>query len=219
MPRGPSFVLACSPGGQFAYNPIIASGKNSCVLHYVENNQVCRDGDVLLMDVGAGYANYNSDLTRTIPVNGKFSPRQRQVYDAVLRVLRGASKAAKPGKLPKDWQKEAEALMQEELLQLGLLKPSEVKKQKPGEPSVVKKYFMHGVGHPLGLDVHDVAHTTEPIQQGWVLTVEPAIYVPEEDVAVRLENNIIVREGGNVDLMESIPIEADEIEALMRRRK
>jgi Xaa-Pro aminopeptidase len=188
-------------------------------LHYIDNSQTCRKGELLLLDVAASYANYNADLTRTIPVSGRFSRRQKQIYNAVLRVLRAASRGATPGKLPKLWQKEAEALMQEELLQLGLLTPSEVKKQKPGEPSVVKKYFMHGVGHPLGLDVHDVTHTTEPIQQGWVLTVEPAIYVPEEDVAVRLENNIIVKEGGNVDLMESIPIEADEIEALMRRRK
>jgi Xaa-Pro aminopeptidase len=202
-------------GGEFAYNPIIASGKNSCVLHYVENNQVCRDGDVLLMDVGAGYANYNSDLTRTIPVNGKFSARQRQIYDAVLRVLRGTSKAAKPGKLPKDWQKEAEALMEKELVDLGLIKSSEVRKSKSDESPAFKKYFMHGVGHPLGLDVHDVAITTEPIQAGWILTVEPGIYVKDEGFGIRLENNILVQKGGNVDLMASIPIEADEVEELM----
>jgi Xaa-Pro aminopeptidase len=205
--------------GQFAYNPIIASGKNSCVLHYVENNQVCRDGDVLLMDVGAGYANYNSDLTRTIPVNGKFSPRQRQVYDAVLRVLRGASKAAKPGKLPKDWQKETESLMEKELVDLGLIKSSEVRKSKSEENPAFKKYFMHGVGHPLGLDVHDVAITTEPIQAGWILTVEPGIYIKDEGFGIRLENNVLVQKGGNVDLMESIAIEAEEIEELMSKGK
>jgi Xaa-Pro aminopeptidase len=204
-------------GGQFAYNPIIASGKNSCVLHYVENSDVCRDGDVLLMDVAAGYANYNSDLTRTIPVNGKFSPRQRQVYDAVLRVLRGASKAAKPGTLPKDWQKQAEALMEKELVDLGLIKSSEVRKSKSDESPAFKKYFMHGVGHPLGLDVHDLAITTEPIQAGWILTVEPGIYIKDEGFGIRLENNILVQKGGNVDLMASIPIEPEEIEELMSK--
>jgi len=203
-------------GGAFAYRPIIASGKNACVLHYVTNDQVCRKGDLLLLDVAASYANYNSDLTRTIPVSGRFSRRQRQVYNAVLRVLRAVSKAATPGKLPKQWQKEAEAFMQEELLELGLLKPADIRKQDPEKPAL-KKYFMHGVGHPLGLDVHDVTHTIEPIQAGWVLTVEPAIYLPDEGFAVRLENNILVQEGRNLDLMDDIPIEADEIEALVNR--
>jgi Xaa-Pro aminopeptidase len=203
-------------GGAFAYRPIIASGKNACVLHYVANDQVCRKGDLLLLDVAASYANYNSDLTRTIPVNGRFNRRQRQVYNAVLRVLRGASKAATPGKLPKQWQKEAEALVQHELLELGLLKPSDIRKQDPEKPAL-KKFFMHGVGHPLGLDVHDVGLTVEPIQAGWVLTVEPAIYIPAENFAVRLENNILVQEGGNIDLMADIPIEPDEIEALVNR--
>jgi Xaa-Pro aminopeptidase len=205
-------------GGSFAYSPIIASGPNSCVLHYIQNDQVCCKGDVLLLDVAAQYANYNADLTRTIPVNGKFSRRQRQIYQAVLRVLRGASKAATPGKLPKQWQKDAEALMQTELLELGLLKRSDIRKQDPDKPAI-KKYFMHGIGHPLGLDVHDVTLTTQPIQSGWVLTVEPGIYLPDEGFAVRLENNILVQEGGNVDLMADIPIEADEIEAVMSKRR
>ena len=167
--------------------------------------------------MAANYANYNADLTRTIPVSGRFSRRQREVYDAVLRVLRATSKAAIPGKFPKVWQKEAETLMQEELLRLGLLKKSQVKKQKEGEPPALKKYFMHGVGHPLGLDVHDLGITTEPIQRGWVLTVEPGIYIPDEGMAVRLENNILVSDGGNVDLMEKLPLEAEEIEHAMRR--
>ncbi len=205
-------------GGKFAYWPIIASGKNACVLHYIQNDQVCRNGDLLLLDVAAAYANYNSDLTRTIPVSGRFTRRQRQVYNAVLRVLRGVSKAAVPGKLPKDWQKEAEALVEKELVDLGLLKTSEIKKQNPDKP-VLKKYFMHGVGHPLGLEVHDVGITTTPIQAGWVLTVEPGIYIPEEGFAVRLENDVLVQQGGNLDLMEDIPIEADEIEAVMARRR
>jgi Xaa-Pro aminopeptidase len=201
-------------GGQFAYNPIIASGKNACVLHYVENDQPCRKGDLLLLDVAASCANYNADLTRTIPVSGRFSRRQKQVYNAVLRVLRGATKAATPGKLVKDWQKEAETLMQKELVDLGLLKNSQIKRQPPDEPAL-KKYFMHGIGHPLGLDVHDVGLTVEPIQPGWVLTVEPGIYLKQEGFAVRFENDIVVQEGGNINLMETIPIEAAEIERLM----
>ena len=205
-------------GGDFAYWPIIASGKNACVLHYVQNDQTCRKGELLLLDVAAQYANYNADLTRTIPVSGRFSRRQRQVYQAVLRVLRGASKAAVPGKLPKQWQKDAEALMEHELLELGLLKRSDIRKQDPEKPAL-KKFFMHGIGHPLGLDVHDLTLTTLPIQPGWVLTVEPGIYLPDEGFAVRLENNIAIQEGGNVDLMADIPIEQGDIEAAMKRRK
>jgi Xaa-Pro aminopeptidase len=204
-------------GGAFAYWPIIASGQNACVLHYIQNDQTCRKGELLLLDVAAQYANYNADLTRTIPVNGRFTRRQRQIYQAVLHVLRGASKAALPGKLPKQWQKDAEALMEEQLLSLGLLTRAEIRKQDPDKPAL-KKYFMHGVGHPLGLDVHDVALTTEPIQAGWVLTVEPGIYLPDEGFGVRLENNILVQDGGNVDLMADIPIEPDEIEAAMKGR-
>jgi Xaa-Pro aminopeptidase len=205
-------------GGNFAYWPIIASGKSACVLHYIQNDHTCRKGELLLLDVAAQYANYNADLTRTIPVSGRFSRRQRQIYQAVLRVLRGASKAATPGKLPKQWQKDAEALMETELLDLGLLKRSDIRKQDPDKPAL-KKYFMHGIGHPLGLDVHDLTLTTLPIQPGWVLTVEPGIYLPDEGFAVRLENNILVQEGGNLDLMADIPIEAEEIEGLMRVRK
>ncbi|MBI1842637.1 MAG: aminopeptidase P N-terminal domain-containing protein [Verrucomicrobia bacterium] len=205
-------------GGGFSYSPIIGSGANACVLHYLDNDQACRDGDIVLIDVGASYANYHSDMTRTVPVNGRFTPRQRKVYNAVLRILRAVSRLAVPGKLPSDWQKEAERLTEEELLKLGLLRRSDVKKQDPLKPAF-RKYFMHGVGHPLGLDVHDVGLTTEPMRAGWVMTVEPAIYVREEGFAVRLENNILVREGGNADLMEDIPIEADEIEELMARRK
>ncbi len=201
-------------GGGFSYNPIIGSGANACVLHYLDNDQVCKKGELVLLDVGASYANYQSDMTRTIPVSGRFSRRQRQVYNAVLRVLREVSRLAVPGKLPRDWQKEAESLVEHELLGLGLLKRSDIKNQPVGRPAY-KKYFMHGVGHPLGLDVHDVGFTTEPIQAGWVLTVEPAIYIREEGFAIRLENDILVQEGKNIDLMGSIPIEADEIEALM----
>ena len=203
-------------GGRFAYNPIIASGLNACALHYVQNDQPCRKGELLLLDVGASYANYNADMTRTIPVSGRFTRRQKQVYNAVLRVLRAVSRAAAPGKLSRDLQTEADQFVEKELVDLGLLTLAEIKKQDP-EDKAFRKYFMHGVGHPLGLDVHDLALTVEPIQPGWVLTVEPAIYIREEGFGVRLENNILVREGGNVDLMEKIPIEAAEVEQLMRR--
>ena len=201
---------------RFAYNPIIASGKNACVLHYVANDQPCKKGDLLLLDVAAAYANYNADLTRTIPVSGKFSRRQKQIYNAVLRVLRRSTAALTPGKLPKDWQKESEAFMQEELLTLGLLKPRDVKKQDPHKPAL-KKYFMHGVGHPIGIDVHDVVATGAPFAAGWVMTVEPGIYLPEEGFAVRLEDDVIITADGVVNLMADTPIETDEIEALMAR--
>lgn len=200
---------------RFAYEPIVAAGKNACCLHYQENVAPLTDGQLLLLDVGSAYANYASDMTRTIPVNGKFSKRQRAVYDAVLRVLRSSTQRLMPGVLPKDWQKAAEEQMTEELLKLGLLKPRDVKKQDPDWPAV-KKYFMHGLGHPIGLDVHDVGDTTKPMQAGWVMTVEPGIYIPAEELAVRLEDTVLVTENGPVNLMGKIPLEAAEIEAAMR---
>jgi Xaa-Pro aminopeptidase len=204
--------------GRMAYNPIIASGANSCVLHYNRNDQPCRDGDVLLLDVASSYANYNADLTRTIPVGGRFSKRQRKVYDAVLRTVRAMTRAAVPGKLTRDWQKECEALVTEELLELGLLTSKEVKGQDPANPAC-KKYFMHGCGHPLGLGVHDAAFTDRPFAPGWVLTIEPGIYIAEEGFGIRLENDILVTRGrgGAIDLMADTPIEAEEIEELMHR--
>lgn len=201
---------------RFAYPPIIAAGASSCVLHYNTNDQRMRQGDVLLLDVGASYANYNADLTRTIPVSGRFSRRQKQVYNAVLRVTRAMIDAARPGVLHRDWQKQSQALMNEELLGLGLLKRSEIKKQDPDNPAC-RKYFMHGLGHPLGLDVHDVGILSKPFAPGWVLTVEPGIYLPEEGFGVRLENDILVTDGAPVDLMADIPIEAGEIEDLMAK--
>ena len=203
-------------GGGFAYPPIIASGLNACGLHYIENSAECRKGELLLLDVGASYANYNSDMTRTIPVSGRFTRRQKQVYNAVLRVFRQEVKNLTPGKLAKDWQKEAEHLIEQELVGLGLLSVRDIKKQPPDAPAS-KKYFMHGVGHPIGLDVHDVGLTTEPFQPGWVMTVEPGIYIREEGFAVRIENTVLITENGVVDLMDDIPIEADEIEELMNR--
>jgi Xaa-Pro aminopeptidase len=201
---------------RFAYSPIIASGKNACVLHYITNEQACREGDLLLLDVAANYANYNADMTRTIPVSGKFSRRQKQVYNAVLRVLRACSDGLRPGKRWKEWQKETEQMIEKECVDLGLLTPREIKRQKEDSPAV-KKFFMHGAGHPLGLDVHDVGLVTEPMQAGWVMTVEPAIYIPEENIGIRLENDVLIRESGNVDLMADIPIEAEDIEERMNR--
>lgn len=199
---------------RFAYSPIIAGGANACVLHYLDNDRKLKNGDLLLLDVGASYANYNADLTRTIPVNGRFTRRQKQVYNAVLRVLRAMIDAARPGVLHRDWQRQSQTLMNEELVGLGLLKRSEVKKQDPENPAC-RKYYMHGLGHPLGLDVHDVGYTSEPFAPGWVLTVEPGIYIPDEGLGVRLENDILVTEEQPVDLMSDIPIEAAEIEELM----
>ena len=202
--------------GKFAYPPIIAAGKNNCVLHYWQNDQPCKKGQLLLMDAASGYANYNADLTRTIPVSGRFSRRQKKVYNAVLRVLRASIAGATVGKLHRDWQKESQIHMNEELLKLGLLKPSQVKKQDPENPAC-RKYYMHGLGHPLGLDVHDVGDMNVPFAPGTVLTVEPGIYIPDEGFGVRLEDDIVVTENGPVNLMEKIPIEADEIESIMNR--
>lgn len=202
--------------GCFAYPPIIASGVNNCILHYNQNDQPCKKGELALLDVAAGYGNYMSDLTRTIPVNGRFTRRQKQVYNAVLRVFRGIVKAMTPGKTVFDLRRETELLVQEECLTLGLLKPSEIKRQTP-DKLAVKKYFMHGVSHGIGLDVHDVFYVNQAIQPGWVLTCEPGIYVQEEGFGVRIENTIHVTEDGPEDLMADIPIEADEIEDLMAR--
>jgi Xaa-Pro aminopeptidase len=201
---------------KFAYNPIIAAGANACVLHYHQNDQPCRRGDLLLLDVGASYANYNADLTRTIPVGGRFTKRQRAVYDAVLRVMRASIAGATVGKLHRDWQRESKLMMNEELLALGLITRADIRKQTDDAPAS-QKYFNHGLGHPLGLDVHDVGFTTQPFAPGWVLTVEPGIYLPKEGFGVRLENDIVVTENGPVDLMTDIPVEADEIEELMAR--
>ena len=204
--------------GQFAYPPIIAGGANNNILHYNQNDQPCKKGDLLLLDVGAGLGNYMSDMTRTIPVSGTFSRRQKQVYNAVLRIFRAQVAACVPGKTSKDLRLECEERTTKECVDLGLLKMSEVKKQKPDAPAV-KKFFMHGVSHPIGLDVHDATYNHFKIQPDWVLTVEPAIYIPAEGFGVRIENTIVVTENGQLDLMAHIPIEADEIETLMNHRK
>jgi Xaa-Pro aminopeptidase len=202
----------------FAYTPIIASGFNSCVLHYIENNQQCKDGDILLLDVGAEYANYNSDLTRCLPVNGKFTKRQRQVYNAVLRVMRAAIKMLIPGNNIADYHRNVGKLMEEELIQLKLLRLSDVKKQDPARP-LYKKYFMHGTSHHLGLDVHDVGSRFKKFEAGNVFTCEPGIYIREESLGIRLENDILITPKGPRDLMAHIPIEAEEIEDLMHTKR
>lgn len=198
----------------FAYTPIIASGRNACVLHYIDNNSECKSGDVILMDFAAEYANYASDMTRCIPVSGKFTERQKQVYNAVLRVMRAATKMLVPGTLLHEYQKKVGLLMEKELLYLGLITQDDIDNQSLDHP-VYKKFFMHGTSHFLGLDVHDVGFFTKPIRAGMVFTCEPGIYIPEENLGIRIENDILVTEDGPVDLMANIPIEADEIEALM----
>jgi len=199
----------------FAYTPIIGTGKNACVLHYLDNHATCQDGDLVLLDVAAEYANYNADLTRTLPVNGRFTKRQRKVYLAVLRVFRAACDYLRPGVYTKDWNTFVGELMEKELVDLRLLKMKDIKKQDPDKP-LYKQYFMHGVGHHLGLDVHDVGSAAEPVAAGNVFTVEPGIYIKEEALAVRLENDILIGSAGNTDLMATIPIEPDEIEELMQ---
>lgn len=201
----------------FAYEPIIASGANSCVLHYIVNDQVCRDGDVLLLDVGAEYANYNADLTRTIPVNGRFSPRQKEVYNAVLRVQKAAMKMIKPGVLYFDYHKEIQQLTEAELIKLKLLDKHDVRKQDPDRP-LFRKYFAHGTSHLLGLDVHDVGNMYQKMVPGMVWTVEPGIYIKEENLGVRIENNVVITKTGINDLMKNIPAEVEEIEDLMNSR-
>mgnify|MGYP000296949252 FL=1 len=198
----------------FAYTPIIGSGKNALCLHYMENNQICEDGAMLLMDVGAEYGNWNADMTRTIPVNGKFSDRQRAVYNSVLTVMRKCNEIMRPGILPADYQKKSVEFMEQELIILGLINADDARNQSDDKP-LVKKYFMHGTSHHLGLDVHDVSPSEEPFAAGMVLTIEPGIYIREENMGVRLENNILIGETENIDLMSNIPIEAAEIEALM----
>ena len=201
--------------GQFAYPPIIAGGTNNNILHYNQNDQPCKPGELLLLDVAAGLGNYMSDLTRTIPVSGKFTRRQKQVYNAVLRIFRAQVAACIPGKTTKDLRLECEERTARACVDLGLLKMSDLKKQKPDEP-VVKKFFMHGVSHPIGLDVHDVTYNQFKLAPGWVVTVEPGIYLRSEGFGVRLENTVVVTENGPLDLMEDIPIEAGDIEQLMR---
>lgn len=202
----------------FAYTPIIASGKNACVLHYIENNQECKSGDVILLDVAAEYANYSSDLTRCIPVNGRFSQRQKEVYNAVLHVKKEAEKLLVPGTYLNDYHKEVGLIMESQLLNLGLIDKTDIKNQDPEWPAF-KKYFMHGTSHYIGLDTHDVGHWNVPIEAGMVFTCEPGIYIPEENLGIRLEDDLVVQNSGApFNLMKDIPLEADEIETLMNQK-
>ena len=207
-----NFVRNRSRG--FAYTPIIAGGGNACVLHYIENNKQLKDGDLLLMDVGAEYGNYNADMTRTIPVNGRFTKRQRAVYDAVLRVKNKATDILRPGITIPEYHKEVGLFMEEELVELGLIDKTDIKNQNPDWPAY-KKYFMHGTSHHLGLDVHDYASVFDPVAQGMVFTVEPGIYIREENIGVRIEDDILITEDGHENLMHTIPVKAEEIEELM----
>lgn len=203
----------------FAYQPIIASGKNNNVLHYILNNQKCKDGDLLLLDVGAEYANYSSDLSRTIPINGKFSARQKQVYNAVLEVKKQATKLLKPGVFLNEYHKNVGELMTKALLDLKLLDKAAIQNQDL-KNSAYKKYFMHGTSHHLGLDTHDYCIWTAPLKKNMVLTVEPGIYIPEEGFGIRLEDDVVVREKeAPLNLMQNIPIEAEEIEELMNENR
>lgn len=212
------FLMNRSRGHAFA--PIVASGENSCVLHYVKNDHQCEDGHVLLMDFGAEYANYAADVTRTVPVNGRFTARQRDVYNAVLRVLKGARDLLRPGNNLEEYNKAVGKIMEAELVGLGLIAREDVKTQEEDDP-LYKKYYMHGASHHMGLDVHDIGDRHRPFEPGMVFSCEPGIYIREEALGIRLENDILITENEPVDLTETIPIEADEIEALMngaRRR-
>ncbi|WP_231491030.1 aminopeptidase P family protein [Pedobacter sp. Leaf170] len=201
-------------GTGHAYTPIIASGHNANILHYNDNNQECKDGDVILFDFGAEYANYNADMSRSIPVSGKFTDRQKQVYKAVHHVMKGATKLLVDGAVWNTYHEQVGELMTEQLVNLGLISTDDVKKQNPAWPAY-KKYFMHGTSHHLGIDVHDFAGRYTPFAVGNILTVEPGIYIPQEGLGIRLENNILITSNGNIDLMADIPVEADEIEDIM----
>ncbi len=197
-----------------AYTPIVASGSNACCLHYINNNTQCKEEELILMDFGAEYANYASDLTRTVPVSGSFSTRQKEVYQAVLNVMKAATQLLVVGNVLDSYHKKVGVLMEKELIKLGLLKATEVKNQDPLKP-LYKKYFMHGTSHFMGLDVHDVGNKRETFKSGMVFTCEPGIYIKEENLGIRIENDYLITDNGPVNLMANIPIEIDEIEALM----
>ncbi|MEN8772582.1 MAG: aminopeptidase P N-terminal domain-containing protein [Akkermansiaceae bacterium] len=198
----------------FSYSPIIGSGKNACALHYLDNDDICEDGEMVLMDVGAEYGNWNADMTRTVPVNGKFTPRQKDVYEAVLRVMWGANEILRPGLTPSEYQKQVIEIMEKELIGLGLIDAEEAKKQDKTK-KLVKKYFMHGTSHHLGLDVHDVHPANAAYAVGQVLTIEPGIYIREENLGIRIENDVIIGEAGNIDMFANFPTTVEEIEAVM----
>lgn len=198
----------------FSFEPIIASGASACVLHYVKNDKQCKDGDLMLLDFGADYANYAGDMTRCFPVNGRFSKRQKEVYDAVLRVSYAATKLLVPGRTLDEYNREAALIMQDELLSLGLITRVDIAKENPNWPAY-KKYFPHGTGHFLGIDVHDIGARYGKLDEGMVITCEPGIYIAEEGLGIRIENDILITKNGPVNLMAGIPIETEEIEEVM----
>jgi len=199
-----------------SFYPIVASGANACVLHYVTNNQVCKDGDLLLLDTGAEYANYAGDMTRTFPVNGRFSPRQKEVYNACLRVMKEARQMLVAGTHIDAYHKEVMKVMESELLGLGLISRHDIEKQDPANPAL-KKYFPHGTSHFMGLDVHDEGHRFETFKPGMLLSCEPGIYIKEEGIGVRIENDILITENGHKDLTANVPVEVEEIEEIMNK--
>ncbi len=210
------YELTRKGGKRQAFMPIVASGGNACALHYNTNNSVCNNGEMVLMDFGVCYANYNSDTTRCFPVNGKFTKRQKEVYNAVLHCLKEGAKLLKPGAVSATYEKEMAGLVEEQLIKLGLLNAKEVKEQDPDKP-LYKKYYMHGSAHFIGLDVHDVGLYTRPFEAGMVLTCEPGIYIPEEGIGCRLENDILITQNGNRNLTAAMPIEIEDIEGIMDR--
>jgi len=210
------YTLTKNGATRHAFKPIVASGKNACALHYNANDAVCNDGDMILLDFGVCYANYNSDTTRCFPVNGKFSDRQKEVYASVLHCLKEGSKLLKPGVISSEYEAQMANLVEVELIKLGLLNADEVAKQDSKKP-LYKKYFMHGTAHHIGLDVHDVALYSRPFEAGMVLTCEPGIYIPEEGIGCRLENDYLLTENGTINLTEAMPIEIEDIEALMKK--
>jgi Xaa-Pro aminopeptidase len=210
-----SYVFLKNGALRHAFKPIVASGGNACALHYNANDGECQEGDMVLMDFGVCYANYNSDTTRCFPVNGKFSKRQKEVYEAVLSCLKKGSQLLKPGVLSVDYEAQMALLVEEQLVLLGLLKREDIDQQNPDQP-LYKKYFMHGTAHHIGLDVHDVGLYSRPFEAGMVLTCEPGIYIPEEGIGCRLENDYLLTPTGNVSLTASMPIEINDIETLMR---
>jgi len=210
-----TYALVKNGAQRHAFKPIVASGKNACVLHYNTNHNICKDGEMLLIDFGVCYANYNSDTTRCLPVNGVFSKRQKEVYSSVLHCLKQGSKFLVDGVTPKAYEEKMVALVENELINLGVISHEEIAKQDPKKP-LFKKYFMHGTAHFLGLDVHDVGLYSQPFKAGMVVTCEPGIYLPEEGIGCRLENDyVITKTGEPINLSEALPIEIDEIEALM----
>lgn len=199
-----------------AYAPIIAGGKNACCLHYSKNQSLLHDGDLILFDIGCEFLNYSSDLSRTIPINGKFTERQKQCYNAVLRVMKQLRELYRPGHCINEINETTHRLMEQEMIQLGLFTAEDVRHQDPNAP-LERKYLMHGMSHHIGLDVHDSIDKFKPFEPGMILTCEPGIYIREEGIGIRIENDLLITEGEPVNLFEGLPIEVDEIEAAMQR--